>query len=369
MKLFSERLLDWYDRHARTLPWRVAPDEIRQGVVPDPYHVWLSEVMLQQTTVATVGPYFEKFVNKWPRVEDLAASDTEDVMKAWAGLGYYSRARNLKACAERIAAHYGGKFPSSGADLQKLPGIGPYTSAAIAAIAFGQREPVVDGNIERVSTRFTANATPLPQVKDDCRLFMEDVTPEGRPGDFAQAMMDLGATICTPKRPACERCPFTRSCQARAEGDPENLPVKAPKKEKPTRRGAAFWTVREDGAVLIRKRPPKGLLGGMMEVPSTQWVPDDGAQARVQRSRKELLAQAPVKAEWKKRQGEVRHTFTHFHLVLDLYEGTVMQDNTAAGEWVQVAELGNYALPTVMKKVIDLAMKNAGPLFEATRRN
>ena len=360
----ASTLLTWYDRHARRLPGRALP-----GEMADPYAVWLSEIMLQQTTVATVGPYFQKFLQKWPTVEALANADIDAVMHAWAGLGYYSRARNLHACAKEVVDRHGGIFPATEEGLSALPGIGPYTAAAVAAIAFGVPATVVDGNVERVVARLFNIRDALPAAKKPMRQMAATLTPKKRAGDFAQAMMDLGATICTPKRPACERCPFTRSCQARVVGDPENLPVKAPKKEKPTRRGTAFWTVREDGAVLIRKRPPKGLLGGMMEVPSTQWVPDDVEQARAQRSREAMLAQAPAKAEWKKRQGEVRHTFTHFHLVLDLYEGTVTRDDTAAGEWVQVAELGNYALPTVMKKVIDLAMKNAGPLFEATRRN
>ena len=342
MEPFADRLLAWYDRHARILPWRVGPVARQQGVLPDPYHVWLSEVMLQQTTVATVGPYFDKFVNKWPRIEDLAAADTEDVMKAWAGLGYYSRARNLKACADKVAAEYGGKFPKTATELQKLPGIGPYTSAAIAAIAFGERTAVVDGNIERVSTRFTANSTPLPQAKEDCRRFMDEVTPCKRPGDFVQSMMDLGATICTPRRPACSLCPVNEDCQARINQNAEAYPVKAPKKVKPTRVGAAYVAHRQDGSIWLVKRPDKGLLGGMTGVPTTNWTASqDGATGP---------DAGPAAVDWAN-CGTIRHTFTHFHLELEVWSAEIDQV-AGAGWWSKPDQIAEEALPTVMKKVI-----------------
>ncbi len=342
MKPIHTRLLTWYDRHARTLPWRVGPGEGSQGVIADPYHVWLSEVMLQQTTVATVGPYFEKFIAKWPSIKDLAASNLEDVMKAWAGLGYYSRARNLKACADKIANQYDGNFPHSAEELQKLPGIGPYTSAAIAAIAFGERTVVVDGNIERVSTRHTANSTPLPQAKDDCRAFMEEVTPEDRPGDFVQAMMDLGATICTPRKPTCSLCPINHDCQAHIQQIVEQFPVKAAKKPKPTRIGAAFVAQRPDGAIWLTKRPNKGLLGGMSVVPTTDWTASqNGATGN---------AAAPSDGDWIP-HGTIRHTFTHFHLELEVWSAHIDQ-LPGDGWWSLRHQVGGEALPTVMKKVI-----------------
>ncbi len=236
-------LLAWYDRHHRVLPWRVAPRELARGVRPDPYRVWLSEVMLQQTGVETVKPYFSAFVEKWPTVEALAAADTEAVMKAWAGLSYYSRARNLKACAEKVAA-LGGRFPDTEAELRELPGIGAYTAAAIAAIAFDRPVAVVDGNIEWVVSRLCLIATPLPQAKAEIRARMERLTPAARPGDFAQGLMDLGATVCTPKRPRCMLCPLVEKCSALTAGDPEFYPVRPAKAEKPLRRGAAFLRLR-----------------------------------------------------------------------------------------------------------------------------
>jgi A/G-specific adenine glycosylase len=354
-------LLTWYDIHARRLLWRALP-----GEASDPYAVWLSEIMLQQTTVATVGPYFQKFLTKWPSVGDLAAADIDEVMHAWAGLGYYSRARNLHACAKQVAENHGCVFPDNEEGLAALPGIGPYTAAAVASIAFDRQAVVVDGNVERVIARIFDIRAALPGAKTVVKEMTATLTPKKRPGDFAQAMMDLGATICTPRRPSCDRCPWEKQCIARKAGDPETLPVKAPKKVKPTRKGAAFWAVRKDGAVLIRKRVPKGLLGGMMEVPSTEWVEEGKGET-------EHLVQAPLaKAKWKKRVGEVRHTFTHFHLVLELYEASVSLKTKAEGVWVQPEDLGDHALPTVMKKVVALALEdqneNAGPLFKATRR-
>ena len=278
--------------------------------------------MLQQTTVAAVKSYFDKFVALWPTLQDMAAAEEEDVLKAWAGLGYYSRARNLKACADTIAKEHGGAFPSTQADLIKLPGIGDYTSAAIAAIAFGERAAVVDGNIERVVTRLLADATPLPAAKEICRREMRRITPADRPGDFAQAMMDLGATICTPKRPACALCPVNEHCAARRLGTMEQFPVKPPKKAKPTRKGAAFVAVRVDGAVWLTKRGDKGLLAGMSGVPTTQWTVSQDGETEV--------SAAPFDADWGQ-AGTVRHTFTHFHLELAVYSAFDVPGHTGAG--------------------------------------
>ncbi|WP_208995832.1 A/G-specific adenine glycosylase [Pannonibacter tanglangensis] len=342
----TQQLLAWYDRHARDLPWRVPPHERKVGVVPDPYRVWLSEIMLQQTTVAAVKDYFTAFTAKWPKVEMLAEADADDVMKAWAGLGYYSRARNLKACAETVARDHGGRFPDTEEGLRALPGIGPYTAAAIAAIAFDQPAAVVDGNVERVMSRLRLIETPLPVAKPEIRAAMGELTPQERPGDFAQAVMDLGATICTPKRPACALCPWMEPCAARAAGVAETLPRKAAKTAKPTRTGAAFVLRRAgDGAVALRKRPPKGLLGGMAEVPGSEWAVDfDVASA---------VMQAPVAANWHKRSGSVGHTFTHFHLEVTVFTAELAAGDLPEGWWWSTLDaLEGEALPTVMRKVI-----------------
>jgi len=345
-------LLDWYDRHARRLPWRVAPEDRKLGEVPDPYRIWLSEVMLQQTTVAAVRDYFEKFTRAWPTVDDLAAANDEDVMKAWAGLGYYSRARNLKKCAETIVRDHEGRFPEQEDALLRLPGIGPYTAAAIATIAFDRHAAVVDGNVERVLTRLYEIETPLPDAKPEIKARMAELTPQERPGDFAQAVMDLGATICTPKRPACALCPWRSHCKAHVSGLAETLPRKAAKKEKPTRLGAAFVAVDPaTGAVLLRRRPPQGLLGGMTEVPGTVWSEDFVSDT--------ALAEAPFAGEWKQRPAEVRHTFTHFHLRLTVYRADFARPNIPAltGSWWSPREtLENEALPTVMRKVLAAAL-------------
>jgi len=347
----TQELLDWYDRHARTLAWRVSPQDRRLGVVPDPYQVWLSEVMLQQTTVAAVKDYFEKFVRLWPTVADLAAAQDEDVMKAWAGLGYYSRARNLKKCAETVAYEYNGTFPDTEDSLRALPGIGPYTAAAIAAIAFDRRAAVVDGNVERVLCRFFEITDPLPAAKAPVKEVMAALTPVDRPGDFAQAVMDLGATICTPKRPACAICPWSAGCVGRKSGLAASLPRKAPKKEKPTRRGAAFVAVNKaDGAVLVRRRPPKGLLGGMTEVPGTEWHEAFDEEA--------ALSHAPVPGKWHRQPTPVRHTFTHFHLVLTVWRADITAADAAIenGWWAGRPTLSEEALPTVMRKVLTEAL-------------
>lgn len=348
----ASTLLDWYDHHARRLPWRVSPQDRAVGEVPDPYRVWLSEIMLQQTTVAAVKDYFEKFVKTWPTIKHLAAASEEDVMKAWAGLGYYSRARNLKKCANTVADQLGGRFPETEAELLKLPGIGPYTAAAIATIAFDSHAAVVDGNVERVITRLDQIETPLPDAKPLVKARMGELTPNVRPGDFAQAVMDLGATICTPRRPACALCPWISNCKVQGREIAETLPRKAPKKQKPTRIGVAFVAVNAgNGAVLLRRRPPSGLLGGMTEVPGTHWA----EQFDVETS----LENAPFPANWKKRPSEVKHTFTHFHLRLTIFRADLSGDTLPKLEdswWSEPDALENEALPTVMRKVLASAL-------------
>lgn len=344
-------LLAWYDRHGRTLPWRVGPKQRARGVRPDPYRVWLSEVMLQQTTVAAVKPYFDAFLAQWPTVTELAAAPRDDVMKAWAGLGYYARARNLKACAEVVARDHGGRFPEAAAQLRALPGIGDYTAAAIAAIAFGEPAPVVDANIERVVARLFAIDTPLPAAKKAIRARQAELTPQMRAGEYAEAMMDLGATLCTPKKPACSLCPLVEPCAARAEGRPEVYPVKAAKAERPTRRGAAFVAVRPDGAVLLRTRADAGLLGGMAEVPGSGWstAASPGPAA------------APFPARWRQVPDPVIHVFTHFRLELAVFRAEVPMDQPAlaGGWWAPLTSLPGEALPSVMKKVIEAAIPGA----------
>lgn len=348
----ADRLLAWYDRHHRDLPWRTPPHELAKGVRPDPYRVWLSEIMLQQTTVEAVKPYFRNFLARWPTVAALAAAPAEDVMKAWAGLGYYSRARNLKKCADVVAAELGGRFPDSEEKLRALPGIGAYTAAAIAAIAFDRPAVVVDGNIERVVTRLFAIDTPMPAGKADIRAALAPLVPDERPGDFAQAMMDLGAQVCTPKRPNCMLCPLNVECRALRLGDPQFYPVKVAKAERPLRRGAAFIAERSsDGAVLLAQRPESGLLGGMSGPPTTGWT------ARVDGSVDP--ADAPIKAEWRA-CGAISHVFTHFELRLDVFYGQVDGRETPHGMfWSSRQNLPGEALPTVMKKAIEAALPGA----------
>ena len=345
------RLLAWYDRHHRDLPWRVPPHRIAAGERPDPYRVWLSEVMLQQTTVQAVKAYFLRFVELWPSVGDLAAAPSDDVMKAWAGLGYYSRARNLHACARAVAELPGGRFPDTEEGLRALPGIGTYTAAAIAAIAFGRPSAVVDGNVERVTTRLLALETPLPLAKPAIRDYVAGILPQDRPGDFAQAMMDLGATICTPRRPACAICPLREDCAGLRSGDPERFPVKAPKAERPRRRGIAFVAVRNDGAVLLRRRPDKGLLGAMAEPPTDGWSSRQDSAAG--------NADALFPAAWRP-VGSIVHVFTHFELTLDVHRADVGDMPAPAGHWWSRPDaIYSEALPTVMKKVIEAAMPGA----------
>jgi len=349
-------LLAWYDRHARKLPWRVGPRERARGVQPDPYRVWLSEVMLQQTTVAVVKSYFETFVSRWPTVAALAAAPREEVMKAWAGLGYYARARNLHACAVEVATKHGGRFPEASADLLDLPGVGAYTAAAIAAIASDEPVPVVDGNIERVVARLFAIETPLPEAKPAIREHQARLTPRQRAGDYAQAMMDLGASLCTPKRPACSLCPLSADCAAHAAGNEELFPIRPAKPERPTRVGAAFVAVRDDGAILLRRRDDVGLLGGMAEVPGTDWLPEF-AVFGVFNAR----SNAPFKAEWERLDRSVIHVFTHFRLELAVFRAHVSSPCRPPPEcwWAPPQSLPGEALPSVMKKAIEAAVPGA----------
>ena len=343
----SALLLAWYDRHRRVLPWRALP-----GETVDAYRVWLSEIMLQQTTVAAVGPYYERFLTRWPTIDALARAELDDVLHAWQGLGYYARARNLHACARAVAAR--GGFPDAEAGLRTLPGIGAYTAAAVAAIAFGRRAAAVDGNAERVLARLYAARTPLPAVKPRLRNDALTLVPADRPGDFAQALMDLGATVCTPKQPRCGACPWQTCCRAHAQGIAEKLPRRAAKPTKPRRHGVAFWAVNEAGAVLLRRRPPNGLLGGMMEVPSTEWrVTPWGDQ--------EATKAAPLKARWRRLPGTVAHGFTHFDLELVILTATAKGAAAHNGIWVAPARFKDHALPSVMKKVIDRACRGAVP--------
>ena len=333
-------LLAWYDRHRRHLPWRAVP-----GTPADPYRVWLSEIMLQQTTVAAVAPYFERFVQAWPTVHDLAAADLDDVLKAWAGLGYYARARNLHACALEVARRHGGRFPDTVAELERLPGIGRYTAAAIAAIAFDRPVVPVDANVERVLARVHAVEVPLRQSKATLDSLVDRLAPQRRAGDFAQALMDLGATVCTARRVDCLVCPLNGLCLARARGIAERLPVRPPKPARPLRRAVAYWVEREDGRILVRRRPERGLLGGMTEIPSGEWREDGGAEA------------PPLAADWRPLAGIVRHTFTHFHLELSVHAATVSRRAAEAvtgddWRWVRRERLAEEALPTVMRKVV-----------------
>ncbi|WP_267394451.1 A/G-specific adenine glycosylase [Sphingomonas sp. GC_Shp_1] len=341
-------LLTWYDGHRRELPWRARP-----GAVPDPYRVWLSEVMLQQTTVATVRPRFEAWVARWPDFASLASARDEDVMAAWAGLGYYARARNLVAAAKAVVADHGGVFPPTEAELRTLPGLGAYTAAAVAAIAFGQRAVVVDANVERVVARLFAIATPLPGARPAIRAAADLVTPATRAGDFAQAMMDLGATICTSRRPRCLLCPLRDHCQGFRDGDPERLPVKATKRARPQRYGTLFWLERDRGRggnagpeVLLVRRPDKGLLGGMRALPTGPWIEQPPG-----------LAEAPMAAEWRLLDEGVEHGFTHFDIGLAIAVATAPADRADSagepgGEWWPIADLAAAGLPTLFAKAI-----------------
>lgn len=339
----SSRLLNWYDVHARDLPWRARPGD----PAPDPYRVWLSEVMLQQTTVAAVKDYFAKFTTRWPTVTDLAAAPDDAVMAAWAGLGYYARARNLLACAREIAIR-GAQFPQTEAELRALPGLGAYTAAAVAAIAFGQRAVVVDANVERVVSRLFAVEMPFPSARGEIRARADTITPSHRAGDFAQAMMDLGATVCTIRAPRCMICPLSDACKARAMGEPDRFPVKAAKKAKPERRGTAFWIERDRQVWLVR-RPGKGMLGGMRALPDDDWS-----------SRSDGHGMPPIAGQWEA-GGRVSHVFTHFTLDLSLHihRACSIPDPSDHGEWWPVDRLDEAGLPTLFAKAARLAAMEA----------
>lgn len=341
----SDTLLHWYDAHARELPWRNPPGEARPADEAWPYRVWLSEVMLQQTTVAAVKPYFEKFTYIWPTVFDLAKAEDEAIMAAWAGLGYYSRARNLVKCA-RVVAERGG-FPETEAELRELPGLGAYTAAAIASIAFGNRAVVVDANVERVVSRLFKIEEPLPGARKAIRERADEITPDVRAGDFAQALMDLGSSVCTTKAPRCLLCPLSADCQARAQGEPEALPVKPPKKAKPERQGTAFWIEREAGEgaeVWLVRREGTGMLGGMRALPDDGWT-----------AREDGDAKTPMKGDWEE-LGAVRHTFSHAHLTLTVRRLASEAAPSGEGQWWTVAQLEDAGLPTVFAKAAALAV-------------
>lgn len=334
-------LLDWYDRHARDLPWRVGPKARQAGEKPDPYAVWLSEIMLQQTTVRAVAPRYREFLKRWPTVKDMAAARLDDVLGAWAGLGYYARARNLCKCAVVVAQDHDGEFPDTEKELRALPGIGDYTAAAIAAIAFDRRAVVVDGNIERIVARLFRIDAPLPVAKPDIKKRAGEIWPDKRSGDFAQGLMDLGAAVCRPKAPMCLLCPISECCAAFAAGAAEAYPKKAPKKAKPSRRAAVFALMNAKGEMLFERRPENGLLGGMLGLPGTPWAGE---------SADDIFTHAPAKAKWK-HAGDVAHTFTHFHLRLDVYVGRAPKGfrRGANQQWIRPA---CAQVPTVMKKAV-----------------
>jgi A/G-specific adenine glycosylase len=340
-------LLAWYDRHRRVLPWRAKP-----GRRADPYAVWLSEIMLQQTGVKTVAPYYARFLARWPTVGRLAAATLDDVLREWAGLGYYARARNLHACARAVVERHGGVFPNELEALRALPGIGDYTAAALGAIAFDAPVVPVDGNVERVVSRLFAVEETLPAAKPTIKRLARSLLPESRAGDFAQALMDLGAGICSPRRPACALCPWNDVCVARVLGREGEFPRKAPKREGKLRRGAAFVALRDDERVLLRRRPARGLLGGMTEVPGSDWAHDFELG--------DALAQAPrlVKAKWRKAPGVVRHVFTHFPLELTVFIAHLPRATKAPkpARWGKISQLPGEALPSVMRKVLAHAL-------------
>jgi A/G-specific adenine glycosylase len=341
VKKLQEQLLGWYAKHKRVMPWRAL-----SGRTPDPYHVWLSEIMLQQTTVAAVGPYFTKFITKWPGVQKLAVAELDDVLAAWAGLGYYARARNLHKCAQVVSKEMKGKFPVLPEELLELPGIGPYTAAAISSIAFNQPAVAVDGNVERVVSRFFAVEEPLPKSKEKLRALASRLA-EGnrRPADFTQAFMELGATICTPKNPKCTLCPWQKECKALKSGIAEELPRKTVAAAKPVRYGKVYWIQKETGEFLIEKRKGKGLYEGMYQLPTTEWVEDKVKAKRLAK---------PYKLKCRPLNITVRHSFTHFDLVLEIWHALPDRVFRSSGRFVTVSGADKYALPSLMHKVVRL---------------
>ena len=340
----TRALLTWYDANRRDLPWRAKP-----GQVSDPYRVWLSEIMLQQTTVAAVGRYYRAFLKRWPDIASLARASLDDVLGAWAGLGYYSRARNLHRAAGVVAGELGGTFPNTSQALKALPGIGSYTAAAIAAIAFGERVPAIDANAERVIARLGAVSEPLPKAKKRLSVMADPLVPSDRPGDFAQALMDLGALVCLPKQPLCMLCPLSAECEGRRLGIVDTLPRKAEKPDRPLKRGAAYVAVDRRSAVYLVKRPENGLLGGMLQPPLGPWQAEFPTAAAAKRA-------APFSGKWHKKLGIVRHGFTHFELELEVYVAHLGKRPTGEGRWWSRKELSGAALPTVMRKVIQHAV-------------
>lgn len=347
MKEYHKALLKWYDDEGRTLPWRA-----KNKQVINPYHVWLSEIMLQQTTVITVIPYFLSFIQRWPTFQALSQASLDDILHAWQGLGYYARARNLHRCAQKITSDYHGTLPTTSEELIKLPGIGPYTAKAIAAIAFNQDVLPIDGNIARILSRLYGISSPLPAGMTEIQNVAVIFTPQIRPGDFAQAMMDLGATICIPRTPLCEKCPFQTGCKAHALGIAAELPVKIKKRARPQKYAVAYILKRKDGAILLRKRPEKGLLGGMMGVPTSEW--------RLNRLESHLLnVEAPLEMEWECLEEIIHHSFTHFDLEVDLYYGNISPQEASSleGDWIFLDQLKLYALPKLFKKIIEASLK------------
>lgn len=342
----TTKLLRWYDCNRRELPWRAPP-----GGIVNPYHVWLSEIMLQQTTVSAVKPYFVNFLERWPSVEELSLAELDEILHAWQGLGYYSRARNLHKCAKEVMTKWSGKFPESEANLLSLPGVGPYTAAAVAAIGFGKDAVPVDVNIERVIARLYAIDKPLPSRKVDIKRFAKTLLPKQRTGDFAQALMDFGAIVCRRKKPRCSICLLKKECAGFKQGDPERLPFHPPKKIRPTRYGTVFWLECEDGSVLVQRREEMGLLGGMIEFPSSPWQDELPVESV-------LLSYAPSDASWEKIEGTVKHVFSHFYLVLDIRKASILNKIPENSMWCKPADFNKLALPTLMKKVANHVTKN-----------
>lgn len=342
IRRLRKSLLAHYDTHGRTLPWRIRPEDRTAGIVADPYKVWLSEIMCQQTTVTAVTPYWYKFLDKWPRVEDLASAPRDEVLTAWAGLGYYARARNLHKCAGMVVEEFGGVFPNTESGLLKLPGVGPYTAATIASICFGEATNVVDGNVERVISRLRMVQAPLPKGRAEIRALAGEIADPKRAGDYGQALMDLGSRTCKPKNPKCGECPWEFACLATKAGVAEDYPKKIKKQPRPVRYGAVFY-LENEGATLLRQRPDKGLLGGMMELPGTEWT---GERQAVD----VLLAQAPALHNWEKCEKEVKHVFTHFTLHITVF--TAQTGVRGEGVWAGLDALDDYALPSLMRKAI-----------------
>jgi A/G-specific adenine glycosylase len=338
----AKQLLAWYDIHRRKFPWRAEPTKN-----PNVYYVWISEIMLQQTRSAAVIPYFNRFIARWPTLKALACTPRDEVLHAWSGLGYYARARNLHACAQALVKHHGGTFPSDVKDLCTLPGIGSYTASAISAIAFDQPAIVIDSNVERIMARLFTVAKPISQAKPQIERLARKTFPSERPGDFAQALMDLGAQICTPKNPVCGNCPWSNRCEAHKSGNPGGWPIRNPKSPKLTRFGIVFWIEHPSGAVLLRKRPDRGMLGGMTEIISSEWLPQPISFNQIEEY-------APIShVDWSPIERKVQHTFSHFKLELCVYktESTIQPKGAF---WCPLEKLTSQPFPTLMKKIIAL---------------